>query len=349
MKEPRDIKPPNWASRFLNWYCKKDLVEDLQGDLNEYFERNRKAGGLFRAKLIYIIDVLKFFRIYTIRKPEFINLLIHSIMLGSYIKTSSRSILRHRLFSTINIIGLAVSMSVGLLIIAVVSDLSSYDEFHEKKDRIYRVISNQEDGGAATTSVKAGRKIKESFLGVEEITLLRREFRGEANIDGKVLPVNGMWADESFFKVFTFPLIQGDSSTALKEPYSIVLTEKTARRLFNSTDVLGRTMKFDTANFVVTGVMKDIPKLSHMRFEALGSFSTAEIKNYDPDGGFLEWGSIYMTYVYMVLSPDVDLKNFQRGLDKLSSNENANAKSTTVWLKLQSLNDISLGQKLRNQ
>lgn len=349
MKEYQDIKPPEWASRFLNWYCKKDLVEDLQGDLNEYFERNRKAKGIFRARLIFVIDVLKFLRIYTIRKPEFINLLIHSIMLGSYIKTSSRTIIRHRLFSTINIIGLAVSMSVGLLIIAVVSDLSSYDQFHEKKDRVYRVISNQEDMGAATTSVKAGRKIKETFHGVEEITLLRREFRGEANIDGKVLPVSGMWADESFFKVFTFPLIHGDSSTALKEPYSIVLTEKTARRLFNSVDVLGRTMKFDTTNYVVTGVMKDIPKLSHMRFEALGSFSTAEINNYDPDGGFLEWSSIYMTYVYMVLAPEVDLENFQAGLDKLSSSENANTKSSKAWLKLQSLNDISLGQKLRNQ
>ena len=107
--------------------------------MNEYFERNWKAKGARRARLIYIIDVLKFFRFYTIRKPQFIHLLMHGIMLGSYFKTSTRSMVRNKLFSAINIVGLAISMSVGLLVIAFLTDLLSYDSFHEKKDRIYRV------------------------------------------------------------------------------------------------------------------------------------------------------------------------------------------------------------------
>src|SRR5688500_13173367 len=140
-KKDTIIQPPRWATRFLEWYCRPELLEDLQGDLNEYFERNVKTKGLRRARLIYCIDALKFFRPYTLRKPDFINLLIQWIMIGSYIKTSARSIVRNKLFSVINIVGLAVSMSVGLLMIAFISDLFSYDDFHEKGNRIHRVIT----------------------------------------------------------------------------------------------------------------------------------------------------------------------------------------------------------------
>src|SRR5689334_10595349 len=99
MKEEKNIKPPPWAERFLEWYCKPDLLEDLQGDLNEYFHRHVRDLGETRAKIIYVIDVFKFLRIYTIKKPEFVNLLISWIMIGSYIKTSGRSMVRNKLFS----------------------------------------------------------------------------------------------------------------------------------------------------------------------------------------------------------------------------------------------------------
>ncbi|MFM7850420.1 MAG: permease prefix domain 2-containing transporter, partial [Flammeovirgaceae bacterium] len=81
MNEPKNIRPPAWATRLLSWYCKPQLLEDLQGDLNEYFERNVKSKGAPKAKLIYVIDVVKFFRPYTIRKPKLVDHLIHWIMI----------------------------------------------------------------------------------------------------------------------------------------------------------------------------------------------------------------------------------------------------------------------------
>ena len=122
MEDTHKHLPPRWARQLLKWYCKPALLEDLQGDLNEYFYRNIESKGPFRAKLIYVVDVLKFFRSYTVRKPESVNLLITWIMLGSYIKTSRRSIVHHKLFSLINIFGLAVSMSVGLLLIGLLTE-----------------------------------------------------------------------------------------------------------------------------------------------------------------------------------------------------------------------------------
>src|SRR5258706_13788533 len=193
MKEQRAY-PPKWAQRFLVWYCKPELLEDLQGDLNEYFDRNVKSKGPLKARLTYIVDVFKFFRCYTVRKPKFLDLFIQWIMIRSYIKTSGRSIVRNKLFSTINIIGLAVSMSVGLLMIAFISDLLSYDDFHEKKDRIYRVVTadHRQDRplmDLASTSVKAGKKIQESVACGGQLTLLRNGFGGDAAVVETTWPV----------------------------------------------------------------------------------------------------------------------------------------------------------------
>jgi putative ABC transport system permease protein len=142
MKNKSSNSPPAWAQRLLEWYCRPELLEDLQGDLNEYFNRHYEDKGAFRAKLIYVTNVFKFIRSYTVRRPNFINFLVQWIMLRSYVKTSGRSIIRNKLFSAINIAGLAISMSVGLLMISFLTDLFSYDKFHQKGSNIYRVNSH---------------------------------------------------------------------------------------------------------------------------------------------------------------------------------------------------------------
>jgi putative ABC transport system permease protein len=345
--------PPKWAERLLCWYCRPAILEDLQGDLHEYFERNVKAKGVKRARLIYILDVIKFFRIYTVRKPEFINLLIHWIMLGSYIKTSGRNIVRNKLFSGINIIGLAISMSVGLLVIALVSDFRSYDDFHENKDRIYRVITahQRQDGppmNLATSSVLAGKRIKESVTGIEKVTLMRRGFGGDAKVGESVMPLSGIWADEAFFSIFTFPLIQGNPATALKDPYSLVLTETSARKLFGSENALGQSVKFDTINYIVTAVMKDIPRLSHMHFDVLVSFATVDLVKPDMDGGFMSWSNIYSNYTYILLPEHGDAQTVQASINKISTAENKALEDQRIDLNLQSLGEIPFNARLSN-
>jgi hypothetical protein len=147
MKKKKTPQPPKWATWFLHLYCRPALVEDLEGDLNELFQRNLRTRGAFMARLIYVIDVLKFFRPYTVRKPSAKNPFNRQLMLASFVKTSGRSIMRSKLFSAINIIGLAISMSVGLLVLSVVSDLYSYDATLNNKDRIFRVITSFQPAG----------------------------------------------------------------------------------------------------------------------------------------------------------------------------------------------------------
>jgi putative ABC transport system permease protein len=354
MKKEKEIIPPRWATRLLRWYCRPALLEDLQGDLLEYFHRNSREKGVPRAKLIYVLDVLKFFRPYTVSKPEFLSFLINWIMLGSYIRTSGRNLVRNKLFSIINIAGLSISMTVGLLLIVIISDFFSYDDFHKNKDHIYRLTTTDVQTGQrtmtfASTSVKAGKEIEEYIPGIEELALLRDGFGGDAKVGDNVLPLHGLWASESFFDVFTFPLIEGNPSLALKEPYSLVLTEKSAVKLFGTKDAIGKSVRFDTTNYVVTGVMRDIPKLSHLRFEVLASFATAEIQIPKEDPNFLSWISIYSNYVYLLLPPDGDPETLQASLDQLSKNENAGLSNREITLSLTPLTEIAVGKRQSNQ
>ncbi|WP_428663630.1 ABC transporter permease [Runella sp.] len=347
-------QPPRWAQRFLRWYCRAELLEDLQGDLNEFFDRNLKAKGAKRARFIYCLDVLKFFRFYTVRKFDFFHPIIPWIMISSYFKTSRRSLVRNKLFSAINIIGLSISMSVGLLLIAFLTDLLSYDDFHEKKDRIYRIITTSQRPGQrpmelVSGSVKTGKKIKNELPGVEKTTLIRWGFGGDAQIGDTKIPLSGLWADNDFYKVFSFSLLKGDPNTALKEPYSLVLTEKTAKKLFGDTDALGKSIRFDTLNYVVTGIMKDIPKLSHLRFEALVSYATIELQNPGgADGDFLSWENIYSNFTYLVLPKNGNRQTLQDRLNQFSNQENKNIKNHIISLSLQPLSEVVIGNRVEN-
>ena len=98
MKKEKTPRPPKWATWLLSLYCRPELLEDLEGDLNEFFDRNVQRRGAFVARLIYIIDVLKFFRPYTVRKTSFSHPLIRKVMLANYFKTSGRAILHNKLF-----------------------------------------------------------------------------------------------------------------------------------------------------------------------------------------------------------------------------------------------------------
>ncbi len=355
MNELQEISPPAWANRLLSWYCKPELLEDLQGDLNEYFERNVKSKGITRAKLIYFFDVLKFFRLYTIRKPEFLNLLINFIMIGSYIKTSGRSIVRNKLFSAINIIGLAISMSVGLLLISVLIDTYSYDKFHVNHSSIYRInshyqyLENKDRNFMATTSMRTARAVKETFTGFEDVVILHRGFNGDITFGEKTIPLNGLWASESMFEVFTFPLLQGNQATALKEPFSVVLTEKAAKKMFGDEEALGKSIIFNKDKaYTITGIMKDVPTFSHIKFEMLASLSTREVTekgNIDE----LAWDNMWNTYVYLKMPEEFDAHLFQANLNNLCIKENPSVKNTTITLKLQAMDSIMSGESLGNQ
>jgi ABC-type antimicrobial peptide transport system permease subunit len=355
MEPLNPIRPPRWAERLLEWYCRPELLEDLQGDLHEYFERNVKARGPRRARLIYIIDVCKFFRLYTIRKPEFVNLFINWIMLGSYIKTSGRSLVRNKLFSTINMAGLAISMSVGLIMISVLHDVFQYDRFHTHYDRIERVISRYEYLGEkdnsfmATTSMKAGQLIQENFKQPEAIAIFHRGFDDDVSLGEKTIPLRGFYGNSDVFKVFSFRLISGNPETALSEPFSVVLTEKSAQKIFGDEEALGKTVRIGAdRDYTVTGVVEDPPVFSHIKFDMLGSLSTRTITVVDQKSE-MNWDNVWSTWVYLLFPEGFDKSAFKQGLADMAKREDPSVKNTHIELELQPLREIMLTDSMGNQ
>lgn len=274
-------------------------------------------------------------------------------MLGSYIKTSGRNIVRNKLFSAINIIGLSISMCVGLLLIGILSDIFSYDKFHENRSRIYRINSHydylgpKEGNNTATTSVKVAKALQQDFSQPEAVAFFKNGFGGDLKFNEKAIPLQGYWANENIFKVFSFHLLKGNPSTALKNPYSIVLTENAAKKLFGDEDALNKIVSLDKKEYTITGIVQDIPKFSHVRFEMLGSFSTHEILSKD-DKDFLKWDNIWSTWVYLLLPANTDLANLKTNLDQLSAKEDPTVKNTHIGLTLQPLKEIMTGKDLSN-
>jgi putative ABC transport system permease protein len=204
-------------------------------------------------------------------------------MLKNYIKTALRNISRQKGYVFINILGLAIGIASSMLIAIYIFSELSYDQHHEKKDRIYRAyldgkINNQEMKGSWTCAPLAFTA-KQKYPEIEEAvrvdpwseTVIRHEERTFVE-DAFVM------ADSTFFNVFTAPLIEGNPTTALSKPYTVVLSQSTARKMFGNESAMGKTMKiggYDT-HFEVTGIMKDMPETSHFDCNMIGSFVTSD-------------------------------------------------------------------------
>ena len=194
-------------------------------------------------------------------------------MFKNYFTISLRNLVKNKFYSSINIIGLAVGLATCLLILLYVLDELSYDKYNTKADRIYRVNNEIKFGGnyfdLAQGPALMGITMVREFPQVEQYTRIRwyggfLVKKGNENIqEGRV-----GFADSTLFDVFTLPMITGDPKTALKEPHSLVITEKIAKKYFNSTDVVGKSMLInDTGNYKITGVIKNIPTQSHFNFD----------------------------------------------------------------------------------
>lgn len=204
-------------------------------------------------------------------------------MLKNYLKIAFRNLVRYKGYSSINIAGLAVGMAVSILIILYIGDELSYDRFNKNADRIYRLSREwfNEDGASslhlARVAPPIGPLLKNDFPNaIEEVTRVLSDYSTFLQVDDKTfIEDRFFWAEDNFFKVFTFDFIKGDPNTALKEPYSVVLTESMAKKYFGNEDPIGKTILYEKEdNLKVTGVIEDVPENSHFKFDFLGSFIT---------------------------------------------------------------------------
>ena len=186
-------------------------------------------------------------------------------MIKNYIKTAFRSLLKNKGFTAINVLGLALGLATCLLIVFYVFDELGYDSYNKNLDRLYRVNSDIKfcgnDKSYAVSPAPTAAALVADFPEIEQVTRFRdrggyKVRKGTQNIQEDRM----IYADPSVFKVFTLPMISGSPDNALKDPHTVVITERMAQKYFNSTDVVGRVLTFnDTAQYKVTGVITNIP------------------------------------------------------------------------------------------
>lgn len=228
-------------------------------------------------------------------------------MFTNYLKIAFRNILRNKTFSVINILGLAVGMASALLILLWIESELSYDQFHEKKNRIYEVWNRETFSGKLqcwnTTPKIFARTVERDFPEVEQATRVNWPSSFLFSVGEKKLMITGNIVDSNFLNMFSFPLLKGNSNTALKEMHSIVLTEKLAKNLFGNEEAIGKVIKInDKDNFTVTGIAKNLPANTRFDFEYLLPWSYLRSRGDDDS----EWGN-NSTRNYVLLKPNATL------------------------------------------
>jgi len=230
-------------------------------------------------------------------------------MIRNYFKIGWRNLIRNKAFSTINILGLSIGISVCFIIMLFVQDELSYDRFNKKADRIYRIAFKANINGGkileANVMPPVAAALKREYPEVEEATRINRN--GGTKIiyeDKSFKEENLVLVDSNFFNVFTLPFVKGDPKTALLEPQTIVVTKDIAKKYFNSEEPLGKLLKIDNELFKVTGVIDNIPANSHFHFDFFVSLSNLPYAK-DPS-----WMSSGM-FTYIVLKKGYDYKKLE--------------------------------------
>ena len=223
------------------------------------------------------------------------------------LKTVFRNLVRHRSSSLVNIFGLTLGLTCAILVLAHIGYELSFDAFHAKAGRIFRVASRRVSMGTtnefATVPAPTGPALVEEFPEVVAAARLSPTVKRAFAYGTKTFfQDNVFYADRSLFEVFSFELVKGDPRTALEAPFTMVLTETAARKYFGDEDPLGKSVTWDNkSDYRVTGVVRDPPPQSHFTFEVLASFST--FIKYDPRIG--DWrGGSFATYIVFAKNAD---------------------------------------------
>lgn len=221
-------------------------------------------------------------------------------MFWNYVTVAWRNLLRHPLYAAINVVGLAVGLACCLLVLMLILDEVSYDRFHEKADRIYRILWDGQFGDNAWTTPLSPVPVAEalsSFPEVEHTVRMRRERRTLRVGQTRTNESGFFYVEAGIFDVFTVPFVAGDRLTALRDPDSVVITDQTARRYFRDQDPLGQRLNLiDGTTLRVTGVVEAFPQQSHFRFDFLAPLWTLPIVKQRKT----QWGSA-TAYTYVVL------------------------------------------------
>ncbi len=339
--------PPKIAQILLRRFAGSADLEDILGDMDEVYLGRLKGSNKWQADFNYWKQVGSLLFSYGLkkRKKNTSYAPYHSqdliAMYKNYIKIALRNFVRHKLFTSLNVFGLALGMSVCLIVLTFAVSMYLMDEFHEKKARIHQIntyIKNDTEGTAYSSTFHATSDyLKQNYPFIEEVVEIHSGFKPVVDHHHQHLDFSGYYVGEEFFNVFSFNLIQGNPGSILKDPFSVVLTEKTAKKLFGDEDAVGKTLETDLGTFHVTGVMEDLHQ-THLFFEMLASYETyKKLADTDLEN---DWVSFRNNYTYTLLREGAESSQLEAALIETAKVAAAYHPNKSIELRFTEVSDI---------
>jgi len=310
-------KPPEIFVKILEGIIAVQDRESLPGDFEEKYNQLSRESGVKKALFWYLLQIINLMPVFT-KNTVFWSL----TMFFSYMKITLRNMKRQKIYALLNIFGLAVGMTVFIFIFIYVDYELSYDKYHENTDNIYRLVWKDPDpwymGSNLRPSVSApiGPALVEVF---PEVAVAARVANSRnvllSHSEEKFIEDYVYFADENIFEIFSFELISGNPKTALKDQFSLILSERMAEKYFGDNDPLGEIIRYeDSYDFKITGIMKDIPGNSHLAMDFIAPFNTiTTISRFITKETLENWESGFCS-TYCLLSGNTDLQEFQKKL-----------------------------------
>ena len=335
--EPKDPVVPRWPLRFLQMFCPEYLLEEIEGDLFQQYARDLKMFGFRKARRRYIWNTLLFFRPGIVFRNRHTISILPMYMLLNYLKVATRVMWRSKTFSIINISGLALGIAGALLLFMWIDREFRYDQFHADKERIYKAWNRTTIEGELqcwdrTPRILAPTMVEEYSSVESAVSFANNDVAFLFRVgETRLMKNSGAYTDPDFLTMFSFPLLKGDKTTALRQPDGIVLTESFARQLFGDRDPFGETVNLSAEehsfDFVVAGVLEDLPDETDFRFDYLISYVFLE----SLEGRDTHWGNSSL-HTYVKLKPEGNVALFNEELRTIVSSHVSYENDTEVFL-----------------
>ncbi len=229
-------------------------------------------------------------------------------MLKHYLKIAVRNLVRHKSYSLINVVGLAIGLGMGMVSMSYVVRELSWEDCHQNRDRIYRVEMRYQHADTAWSSARVmaplGEAIEDEIPGVERVAVFRHESDVSLQVNHKNYQAgNLIFAQPEFFKVFTFPLKTGDPTTCLRDPESVLVTDSIAKMYFPHQNPIGKTIGLiDQTEYTITGILENLPPLTQLHCDFVASYATLGTTGANLDS----WTDDGMDLTYLLLNDAAD-------------------------------------------
>lgn len=345
MKENSNQTPPQWAIFFLSWFCREELLEEIEGDLKEVYEEDLSRMNRFKAGMFYSVRVLSFFKLSNI---QFVKSGTNLMLWKNYLLIANRNLIKHKGYTIFNLFGLTIGLCASILMIMYVLDELSYDKHLSNYNRIYRVaehidMENSEMRAAISPGPLGSTMLKE-IPGIEAFAAFTYANRITVNVnEQKFSDPNSRMVSKNFLYVFDLPLVSGIRDEIFDQPKSLLISESRALSFFGGSDIIGTVVDVDgNGKFTITGIMKDPMENAHFQPHLLLYNGNELFEKY-------QWKD-HSYYTYILLKDGVGAGQIKERLptffEKHLEQPVKESFSGTGYLFLQKMTDIHLNSDL---